>query len=274
VVRRSAVALTGPRGPAPRGRAAALAAAALLLAACAARAPVDPRWPALPVGPALAFGADTFAFENESRSRNAGKPDLYANYCFVMARAVLQFQRFARFDRAAPRLDAAGDEERVRRVVAHAPWRAPLPAAERVVIPGYGSLHELSRAETAAVKAGLGPRWWTLLHWTNWRVGLPVGGEHQEGVAREILAELRAGRPAQLLVTNLPAWELNHTVVAYGARVAPDGAIEFVVYDPNDARAPGVIAFDPAARRFAARSLHDTTPGAIRAFRMSHHPLL
>ena len=50
--------------------------------------------------PALAFGRDTFAFPNESLTKNRGKPDLYANYCFVMARAVTQFQRFARFEPA------------------------------------------------------------------------------------------------------------------------------------------------------------------------------
>jgi len=48
--------------------------------------------------PAIRFGADTFAFANENRTIYRGKPDLYPNWCFVMARAVMQFQRFARFD--------------------------------------------------------------------------------------------------------------------------------------------------------------------------------
>ena len=57
---------------------------------------------ARPAPPAvIRFGVDTFAFPNESRSKNRGKPDLYANYCFVMVRAVTQFHRFARFDPAA-----------------------------------------------------------------------------------------------------------------------------------------------------------------------------
>ena len=29
------------------------------------------------------------------------------------------------------------------------------------------------------------------------------------------MTELQGGRPVQLLVTNFPTWELNHTVVAY-----------------------------------------------------------
>jgi hypothetical protein len=264
-------------GGAARGAAwLVLAALALAAGACASAPPASlDAWPP-PARPALEFGADTFAFANDIRADNEGKPDLYANYCFVMVRAVVQFKKFARFEPAAPRLDADGYAARVREVVARAPWRDAPPDAERVVIPGYPSLHALSAAEPAAVKAGLGSRLWTLLHWTNWRVGLPVGGAHQARVAREVLAEIDAGRPAQLLVTNLPEWELNHAVVAYGARRPVEGAValEFLVYDPNDPGTPGVIAFDPVRRAFAVRRLFDTSPGEIRAFRMYHGPLL
>ena len=48
-------------------------------------------------GPVLGFGVDTFAFRNDSRIHHRGKPDIYCNRCFLMARAVGQFQRFARF---------------------------------------------------------------------------------------------------------------------------------------------------------------------------------
>jgi hypothetical protein len=247
----------------------------LLLAAAGCASVARPDAGALPnPAPALAFGRDTFAFPNESLTKNRDKPDLYANYCFVMARAVTQFQRFARFAPAEPRLDAAGYAERVRQVVAHAPWRDPLPAAERVVIPGVASLHELSREQEAAVKEGLGTKFWTMVHWTNWRVVFPVPGAHQESVALETLEEIRARRPVQWLVTNLPAWELNHTVIAYDFEVAAGGDVEFRVYDPNDPYAPGIITFDRAARRFVATRLFDTEVGGIRAFRMYYGPLL
>jgi len=98
-----------------------------------------------------------------------------------------------------------------------------------VTIPGYRNLYEFSRTRRH-VKEALGARFWTLLNWTNWRVVLPVGGGHQEQVAGEIVAEVRAGRLAQLLVTNWPTPELNHTVVAY-AYHATDAAIDFSVYD-------------------------------------------
>jgi hypothetical protein len=247
---------------------------ALVIAGCASVAPMDVavRQPAPPL--LLRFGVDTFAFPNESRSKNRGKPDLYANYCFVMARAVTQFHRFARFDPAAPRLTADGYEERVARVVSHAPWEEPLPPDDRVVFPGYPSLNELSREEEHAVKAGLGSPFWTWVHWTNWRIAFPMPAAQQERVARETMAELQAGRLVQLLVTNFPTWELNHTVLVYDYRIGDNGAVLFTVYDPNDPYVPGLIAFDRAERRFVATRLFDTTPGAIRAFRMYYGPLL
>ena len=255
--------------------AARLLVLGLLLAAAGCASLARPDAATLPgASPALTFGRDTFAFPNESLSKNRGKPDLYANYCFVMARAVTQFQRFARFEPALSRLDAAGYAERVRQVVAHAPWQDPLPPAERVVIPGYASLHELSRGEEAAVKEGLGGKFWTMVHWTNWRVVLPPWGWHQERLALEVLDEIRSRRPVQLLVTNFPIWELNHTVVAYDFHLAAAGDVEFLVYDPNDPYVPGVITFDHAARRFVATRLFDTEVGGIRAYRMYYGPFL
>ena len=220
------------------------------------------------------FGADTFAFANESRSKAPGKPDLYANWCFVMVRAVTQFQRFAHFEPAAPHVTAEEYTRRVRRITARAPWKAPLTLDERIVIPGYGSLFEFSRAQEAALKAGLGGRFWTWIHWTNFRVIHPVTRGHQAGVARETVAELQAGRPVQWLVTNLPTFELNHTVLAYDYRPIGDDTVEFLVYDPNDPTTPGLIRFDRRARRFWSTRVYDTSIGPIRAFRMYYSPLL
>ena len=76
--------------------------------------------------------ADTFAFPNEIRSRHPDdEPGLYANYCFVLARAIRQFAQFVRFDPAAPRLDHAGYVERVTQIAradALATRRRPRPS--------------------------------------------------------------------------------------------------------------------------------------------------
>jgi hypothetical protein len=217
--------------------------------------------------PGFAFTPDTFAFANLIAARHPRGDDVYAHYCFVLARGLRQFFGFARFDPAAPRLSGAQYVELVRAVTSRPPWEPSLPRDERVVIPGYPNLREFSTGEEAALKEGLGSSLWTLVHWTNWRVTFPVTSSGQEAVATEIMEELAAGRLVQLLVTNLPRIELNHTVVAFEYR-ATDAGVEFGVWDPNEPEAPGVITFDRSQRRFYATRMFDTEPGPIRAFRM------
>ncbi len=225
-------------------------------------------------GPALTFGADTFAFRNDSRIHHKGKPDLYASRCFVLARAVVQFQRFARFEPAAPRLTAAEYTALVRRVTRRAPWRPPLPVAERIVIPGFESLHELTREAEAAVKAGLPRRLWTILHWTNWRIIFPLPSAQQERVAAEMVAELQAGRPVQLLVSDFPRIRFNHSVLAFDFKVSAPDSIDFSVYDPNDPTVPGVIRFDRRVRRYRPAPLCGVNVPHFRSFRMYYSPFL
>lgn len=243
---------------------------AVLAAACAP-APARPAAivaPDVTLVPGFSFEADTFAFPNQIRARNPGVPGLYANYCFVLARGVRQFHQFARFDPAAPRLSSAEYERLVRAVVSRAPWRSPLPPEDRVVIPGYPNLRAFSAAEEAAVKSGLGGRFWTWVHWTNWRVtfeALPPG--HQGEVLHQVRDELAAGRLVQLLVTNWPKPELNHTVIAFGYHRQAAG-IDLEIWDPNDPSSPGTVSFDGTQQRFWATRVYDTQPGTIRVFRM------
>ena len=246
----------------------------MLLAGCASAPPLDARAPRPSSGAAIRFGVDTFAFPNDIRWKNPGKTELYSNYCFVMARAITQFHRFARFAPELPRVESPAYTTLVAQIVAQSPWAEALPHSERIVIPGYASLYELSAAQEEVVKAGLGGRFWTMVHWTNWRVFLPWTRGQQERVAAETLAELDLGRPVQLLVTNLPKVELNHTVIAYDYRIYEGRFLEFIVYDPNEPHAPGWVAFDRAERRFFASGVYDTEPGEIRAFRMYYSPIL
>jgi hypothetical protein len=251
----------------------AVVALALVTAACA-NAPVRPAArPAAATVPTFSFADDTFAFANMIRARHPRVDDLYANYCFVLARGVRQFSQFARFDPTAPRVDAEEYARRVRAVAGHVPWERPLPPAERVVIPGFANLRAFSAAEETAVKTGLGSRLWTLVHWTNWRVSMPVPDGHQAAVLDEVRDEVAAGRLVQLLVTNWPKQELSHTVVVYGYRAVDDG-VELIVWDPNDPAVPGVVLFDARRERFVASRVFDTRVGPIRVFRMYYSWLL
>ena len=145
---------------------------ALLTTACASVEPVSSvaRPERQASVPGFSFSTDTFAFRNDIRARNPHRDDLYANYCFVLARGLRQFFAYARFEPFAPRLSSEEYAERVRRLGTHAPWDPVPPPDDRIVIPGYADLREFSRAQEAAVKAGLGGRFWTMVNWTNWRL--------------------------------------------------------------------------------------------------------
>src|SRR5438034_798227 len=110
-----------------KARLAVLLGVTLVTAACA----TGPLWSPPPEGaadpraaaPEFTFVSDTFAFANLIRARHRGEDDLYANYCFVLARGLRQFSQFARFDPALPRLDHDGYAGLVRRVVALPVWQ-------------------------------------------------------------------------------------------------------------------------------------------------------
>jgi hypothetical protein len=224
--------------------------------------------------PALRFGVDTFAFQNDSRVHHRGKPDLFASYCFVMARAVNQFLRFARFDPAGARLSSDEYTARMRAVLRHRAWRPPLAPEQRVVIPGFTGLHELSRLEEPAVKRGLGPRFWTWVHWTNWRIVHPSWPGQQERVAAASVRELQAGRPVQLLLSDFPAITVDHSVLVFDCRPTADDSVELCCYDPNDPTRPGTIRYDRQARRFRVVDLCGVSAPFVRAFRIYCSPLL
>src|SRR2546426_12708685 len=103
-----------------KARLAVLLGVTLVTAACA----TGPLWSPPPEGaadprataPEFTFVSDTFAFANLIRARHRAEDDLYANYCFVLARGLRQFSQFARFDPALPRLDHDGYRSEERRV--------------------------------------------------------------------------------------------------------------------------------------------------------------
>src|SRR2546422_605886 len=117
---------------------------AVVTAACAS-APARPAaLPPVAAVPGFAITDDTFAFRNEIRARHPGATDLYANYCFVLARAVRQFHQFARFDVGAPRVAPEEYVRRVRAVGARAPW--PKHELNHTVV-AYGYLLRPAGAE-------------------------------------------------------------------------------------------------------------------------------
>jgi len=262
-----------------RAQASLLAAVSIFLTACAA-SPRPATDSAALSRARFAASRDTFAFANLVRAERPGRNDAFANYCIVMSRGASQFFRFARFAPAAPPVSPEEYTRLTREVLSRPAWKPPAPDEQRVVIPGYPDLHTFSAAQEGAVKAAFDSNILSMVHWRNWRVTAAFSPEHQEGVAREVAAEIDAARPVTLFITNYPHEDLlNHVVLVFDYRIqrsdAGDGAgIEFLAYDPNDPGSPLGIHFDRATRAFWIPPLTYSPPGRIRAFRLYTSALL
>ena len=259
----------------PRGRYRPLftgmvVGAAGLLSACA---PVMLGAPGAPPPARFDIDRDIFAFSNLVRAARPGQNDGFANYCLLMVRGASQFYRFARFDPSAPRVTADEYTRLARAVMAGTPWAPPRPLEARIVIPGYADLMALSRDQEPAVKAAFGSNILSMMDVRLWRVVFAASPSQQAKVAAELRAEVDAGRPVPVLLTNYPEPDLlNHAVLVYDYR-DESRILEFGAYDPNDPHGRFALFFDPATRGFYVPPLTYSPPGRIRAFRLYTSPL-
>jgi len=262
----------GPRQSRPRSRLVRVAGITLAVSACAPTLLLGPPGGGEPAR--FATGRDTFAFANLVRAERPGLNDGFANYCIIMTRAASQFFRFARFAPEAPAATPEAYTRLTRQVLAIDPWAPPPVEVARVVVPGYSDLHAFSRAQEPAIKAAFGSSVWSMVHWRTWRVGVPLSAAHQRQVARELMAEVVAGRPASLMLTNFPHPDLlNHAVLVYDYRIEAR-TVEFLAYDPNDPGTPLGLRYEPATQAFWVAALPYSPPGRIRAFRLFASPSL
>src|SRR5437762_2407068 len=146
----------------------------------------------------FAFSRDTFSFDNETalefhdghaspRPRVPGEqPKRFTQHCFVMSRTVMQFQKFVRFEPSQRPLDDKELAERIRRITRVPPWTAPLPPADRIVMPGYADLRSLSQAHPEILQKNIGLGWPTYFRTGNWRIVLPHGPREQEQTHLEL----------------------------------------------------------------------------------------
>jgi hypothetical protein len=249
-------------------------AAGLVLAACASAPPPGPD--AAATGD-FRFERDAFDFANLVRAQRPGWNDGFANYCLVMARGAAQFHRFARFAPDRPAASPAEYDRLVQEVLARPAWDPPAPESERVVIPGYAGLRDFSAAHERLLKESFGSNVLSMVHWRTWRVGVAFPPDHQERLARDLVVEIREGRPAPVMITNFPHEDiLNHAILIYGRRpggLPAAGGIEFLAYDPNDPGTPFPLYYDDASRAFWVGPLTYSPPGRVRAFRLYTSPL-
>ncbi|MEJ0000072.1 MAG: hypothetical protein WDO13_13425 [Verrucomicrobiota bacterium] len=125
--------------------------------------------PTAPAPRPFTYPGDTFDFKNETVWNYVGggvAPETdhahvreYTRRCFVLARASVQFWKFARFDPTLPPLPAPDLARRIRDVCGRSVWLPALAPRDRVVIPGYHDLREASAKMRYVFEANIGRGW-------------------------------------------------------------------------------------------------------------------
>lgn len=236
-------------------RCVAVASLAVVLCGCAtspANSAADRR--------SFDFQRDTFAYANDlvweyhhdergkwvSHARQP-KPD-YTHHCFVVARSARQFFEHARFDPSQPVADAATYRRLIRQVLSVSAERE-LPAAQKIVIPGYADLHGFSQGQESLLKAECGGAWQSYCQRGHWRIILPFSRHQQEKMARQLLAAINENRPPVVHLVRFPQLTINHAVVFF-AVTETARELTFTAYDPNNPTKPALITYDRASRTF------------------------
>ena len=216
------------------------------------------------------FQKDTFAYANElvweyhfdehgkwvSHAREP-EPD-YTHHCFVVARSTKQFFDQVRFDASLPVADTATYRKLIRRVVS-SPASRIRSDADKIVIPGYADLRTFSAGQERLLKAECGGAWQSYAQHGHWRMILPFSRHHQERMAAQLLADVKADQPPVVHVLRFPHMTINHAVVLFDA-VEDDKEIRFATYDPNNPRAPVTLVYYRASRTFQFAA-NDYFPG-------------
>lgn len=227
------------------------------------------------------FERDTFAFRNElvweyrvdartgrMTTRRAEPAPTFALRCFVMVRAVRQFRFHARFEPESPRVDDGACRRLVRAVIRRSPRRASAPS-DRVRIPGFRGLRELSAAHEALMKQALGGAWRSYVLRSHWRMVFPFPRTHQAREAKSLQAAVQAGRLPIVHVVRFPQLTINHGLLLFATEQA-DEAVEFLAYDPNAPDAPARLSYRRDTRTFELPPNRYWGGGRVDIFEIYH----
>ena len=232
----------------------------IFLLSCTAALAYEP--PASPAPRPFHFDTDTFSFANEtvwnyangavqsdSSHKDTQKRD-YTRRCFVVARASVQFWKFARFDSQAKPLPPGQLADRIGQVTGRSVWLASLPRDQRIVFPGYSSLRDLSAADPGVFQANIGEGWPVYFRVGNAPIAMPLYRETEAHLNDEIFHDLQMNYPTIVWLYNFPSLKINHVVVVISGQKS-HGKFHYQVYDPNYANAPKTLDYDPATRAFS-----------------------
>jgi hypothetical protein len=201
---------------------------------------------------------DTFAFSNDTVMRygvdesgrlhisRRDKPIEFGHRCFVLARAVMQFHQFARFEPCQPKLTRDEYRRRIKQLCRIPVWsRGP---HEKIVFPGFADLHSFSIAYEGLLKENLGKWWPSYLRVGNWRMGMGHLRAGQAAAGQWLTESMREKNLRAVYIARFP--HMNHVIVAYAAHPQPNGNVHFDVYDPNYPGEPTWLLYRAAERSF------------------------
>lgn len=228
---------------------------------------------------------DTFAFANETvwsyadgrpvsrlASGRGAKPDRYTRRCFAMSRAAIQFWKFAQFDPDQPAPDRKELASRIRQVVKRPAWREPAPEPDRVVIPGFASLRDLSGRHPGLVQSLIGAGWTAYVRPANVCLVFPTPEAQRRRVSCFLDVSLARQHPVALWLHNFPRVNMNHCLVAVG-RHEGEGATVYTLYDPNYTDGPRFLAFDHRSGNFTMEPTFYFPGGRVKVRTAFQNPL-
>lgn len=201
---------------------------------------------------------DTFAFSNDTvlaygvdeagvlHISKRDKPVEFGHRCFVLARGVLQFEKFARFEPRQPKLSREEYRARMLRL-----FRIPLWSEgprEKIVFPGFPDLHAFSVAYEGLLKENLGNWLPSYLRVGNWRMTMGHLRIGQQWADEWLERSIMQGEPRALYLARFP--HMNHVVIAFAMHREADGRTRFDVYDPNYPGTASWVDYVPSERSF------------------------
>jgi hypothetical protein len=201
---------------------------------------------------------DTFAFSNDTVMRygvdeqgrlhisRRDKPIEFGHRCFVVARGVMQFHQFARFEPRQPKLTREEYRRRIKQLCRIPVWsRGP---REKIVFPGFADLHSFSIAYEGLLKETLGNWWPSYLRVGNWRMATGHLRAGQAAANRWLVKSIQEKKLRAVYLARFP--HMNHVVVVYAAHAKPNGDVRFDVYDPNYPNEPSWLLYRASERSF------------------------
>jgi hypothetical protein len=192
-----------------------------------------------------------------------------------MSRTVVQFKKFARFEPNGKALKDTELAHRVRQVTRHPPYEEPLPSGQRVVIPGYKNLRELSQKRGWVLQKNIGLGWPTYLRIGNYRMFYQHSPNYQAKTHEQLNGTLNRNEFFIAYLSDFPTLHINHAVLVYERKhpSRKDKADRYNCYDPNHPDGPRELVWFPDKRVFNFEKDQEFVGGFTRVFQVYGRPL-